>query len=152
KRAEAEADLQRREIARLMRISVLGELSGAIAHEINQPLTAILSNADAGRLLLAAGAPDLGTVAAILRDIGHQAARAGEVIRRLHTLLRKGDRRSDSIDMNALVGSTLAMLHSEFLDRRIRLDVALADRLPMTIGDPVQLQQVVMNLLMNAME
>jgi C4-dicarboxylate-specific signal transduction histidine kinase len=152
KRAEAEAELQRREIARLMRVSVLGELSGAIAHEINQPLTAILSNADAGRQMLADGTSRLDLIEEILHDIGREAARAGEVIRRLRTLLTRGEKRSDPIDVNGLVRSTLAMLHSELLDRRIRVDMAPADRLPMTIGDPVQLQQVIMNLVMNAME
>jgi PAS domain S-box-containing protein len=148
KRAEAEMEL----IARLMRVSVLGELSGAIAHEINQPLTAILSNADEAQEMLAGGSPHLGEVEKILRDIGQEATRAGEVIRRLRRLMTRGERRSDPIDVNALVRSTLAMLRSELLDRRIRVEVAQADRLPVTIGDPVQLQQVLVNLMMNAME
>jgi len=150
--AEAEAELQGREIAHLMRLSVLGELSGAIAHEINQPLGAILSNAEAARQVLAKSTPDLGMVSEILGDIVQDGIRAGEVIRRLRGLLRRGERKSDPVDMNALLESTLRMLRSELLDRRVRVGVTVADHLPTVVGDPVQLQQVLLNLLMNAME
>ncbi len=150
--AEAEAELQGREIAHLMRLSVLGELSGAIAHEINQSLGAILSNAEAARQVLAKSTPDLGMVSEILGDIVQDGIQAGEVIRRLRGLLRRGERKSDPVDMNALLESTLRMLRSELLDRRVRVGVTVADHLPTVVGDPVQLQQVLLNLLMNAME
>jgi PAS domain S-box-containing protein len=94
RRAEEEAALQRQEVAHLMRVSVLGELSGAIAHEINQPLTAIQSNAETGLDLLAEKAPDLDEVRDVLRDIVHDNRRAGEVIQRLRNLLKKGERAS----------------------------------------------------------
>lgn len=152
KAAEAEAALQRQEVAHLMRVSVLGELSGAIAHEINQPLTAILSNAQAALHLLAKNSPDLAEVREALQDIVHEDNRAGEVILRLRNLLTKGERKSEFIDVNHLVNSTIALLKSELIGRRIDVKVDLADDLPTTLGDPVQLQQILLNVLINAMD
>jgi signal transduction histidine kinase/ABC-type uncharacterized transport system substrate-binding protein len=152
KAAETEAALQRQEVAHLMRVSVLGQLSGAIAHEINQPLTAILSNAQAALHLLAEKSPDLAEIRDALQDIVHEDNRAGEVIHRLRNLLRKGEKKSEPVDVNSLVNSTLALLNSELISRRIDVKVDLAPVLPATSGDPVQLQQVLLNLLMNAMD
>jgi signal transduction histidine kinase len=150
--AEAEAAEQRQEVTHLMRVSVLGELSGAIAHEINQPLTAILSNAQAALHLLAQKSPDLAEVRDAIHDIVHEDNRAGEVIQRLRNLLRKGERKSEQIDLNDLVNSTIALLKNELIDRRIEVEIDLASGLPATAGDPVQLQQVLLNLFMNAMD
>ena len=152
KAAEAEAALQRQEVAHLMRVSVLGELSGAIAHEINQPLTAIQSNAETGLDLLAEKSPDLAEVRDVLQDIVDDNRRAGEVIQRLRDLLKKGERTSVPVDVNDLVNSTLALLNSELISRRINVKLDLATDLPATLGDPVQLQQVLLNLVMNAMD
>jgi PAS domain S-box-containing protein len=152
RRAEEEAALQRQEVAHLMRVSVLGELSGAIAHEINQPLTAILSNAQAALHLLEQNSPDLAEVRDALQDIVHEDNRAGEVIHRLRSLIRKGERKSEPVDVNELVNSTIALLHSELIGRRIEVKIDLASALPATSGDPVQLQQVLLNLVMNAMD
>jgi C4-dicarboxylate-specific signal transduction histidine kinase len=152
KDAESHAELQSRELAHLMRVAVLGELSGAIAHELNQPLSAILSNAEAARLLLAEDPPDLGEVADALDDIVDEDNRAGAVISGLRGLLRKGETRSETVHVNDLVESTVKLLHSELIGRRTRLKVKLAEDLPPAIGDPVQLQQVILNLVMNAME
>ncbi len=152
KAAENEAALQRQEVAHLMRVSVLGELSGSIAHEINQPLTAILSNAQAALHLLAQNSPDLAEVRDALQDIVHEDNRAGEVIQRLRNLMKKGERKSERVDVNDLVNSTIALLNSELIGRRINVTTDLADTLPATSGDPVQLQQVLLNLLMNAMD
>jgi PAS domain S-box-containing protein len=150
--AEAEAALQRQEVTHLVRVSTLGELSGAIAHEINQPLTAILSNAQAALHLLAQRSPDLTEVRHALEDIVDEDNRAGEVIHRLRTLLRRGESKSERIDINALVDSTLALLNSELISRRINVKIDLTKRLPEQLGDPVQLQQVLLNLIMNAMD
>ena len=150
--AEAEAAEQRREVAHLMRVSVLGELSGAIAHEINQPLTAILSNAQAALHLLEQKSPDLTEVRDAINDIVHEENRAGDVIVRLRNLLRKGERKSEPVELNELVRSTVALLHSELIGRRIEVKLDLASGLPLISGDPVQLQQVLLNLLMNAMD
>ena len=152
KGAEAEAELQRREVAHLMRVSVLGQLSGAIAHEVNQPLTAILSNAQAALHLLKQNSPDLAEVRDALQDIVSEDNRAGEVIQRLRNLLRKSETKSEAIDVNELVNSTIALLNSELIDRRINVKTDLATGLPATSGDPVQLQQVLLNLIMNAMD
>jgi len=110
------------------------------------------SNAEAARQVLAKSTPDLGMVSEILGDIVQDGIQAGEVIRRLRGLLRRGERKSDPVDMNALLESTLRMLRSELLDRRVRVGVTVADHLPTVVGDPVQLQQLLLNLLMNAME
>jgi C4-dicarboxylate-specific signal transduction histidine kinase len=152
KQAELEADLQRREVAHLMRVSVMGELSGAIAHELNQPLTAILSNAQAARLMLAGKPPHLSTIGDAIDDIVHESKRAGDVIGRLHGLLKKGDRKLELVDLNELIRSTIGLLHSELVGRRFRADLDLAEKLPPIAGDAVQLQQVLLNLVMNAMD
>ncbi|MGX1420143.1 signal transduction histidine kinase/ABC-type uncharacterized transport system substrate-binding protein [Bradyrhizobium elkanii] len=150
--AEAEAALQRQEVEHLMRVSVLGELSGSIAHEINQPLTAILSNAQAALHLMAQKAPDLAEVRDALEEIVHEDNRAGEVIRRLRSLLRKGERKAESVKLNDLINSTIGLLNSELIRRDVNVKLELADNLPMTSGDPIQLQQVLLNLVMNAMD
>jgi PAS domain S-box-containing protein len=152
KAAEAESTLQRQEVAHLMRVSALGELSGAIAHEINQPLTAILSNAQAALHLLPKNSPELAEVRDALQDIVHEDNRAGEVIRRLRNLLKKGETKCEPIDLNGLVNSTAALLNSEMVSRGISIKADLANDLPTTYGDPVQLQQVLLNLIMNAMD
>jgi signal transduction histidine kinase/integral membrane sensor domain MASE1 len=152
KLAEAEGDVQRQEIAHLMRVSMLGELSGGLAHELTQPLTAILSNAQAGKLLLTKGNKSLSEIGNILDDIIAEDERAGEVIHRLRSLLKKGEVKHEPIDMNELIASTLRLLHSELIDRRMSVNFDNAANLPATLGDPVQLQQTLLNLLMNAMD
>jgi len=136
----------------LMRVSALGELSGAIAHEVNQPLTAILSNAQAALYLLGQDSPDLAEVRDALLDIVQEDNRAGEVIHRLRSLLKKGETKSEPVDINELVNSTIALLRSELIGRRITVETDLADDLPTVSGDSVQLQQVLLNLIMNAMD
>ena len=152
KSAEAETALQRVEIEHLMRVSVLGELSGSIAHEINQPLTAILSNAQAALHLLAQNSPDLAEVRDALEDIVHEDNRAGEVIHRLRSLLKKGERKTEYVNINDLVRSTVSLLHSELIGRDISLRLDLDHAPFLTRGDFVQLQQVLLNLVMNAMD
>jgi signal transduction histidine kinase len=152
KSAEADADVQRQEIAHLMRVSMLGELSGGLAHELTQPLTSILSNAQAGKLLLAKGNKSLSEIRNIFDDIIAEDERAGEVIHRLRSMLKKGEVKHEPIDMNELIASTLRLLHSEIIDRRMSVSFDNAPNLPATSGDPVQLQQTLLNLLMNAMD
>lgn len=152
KASEQAADMQRREVAHLMRVSVMGELSGAIAHELNQPLTAILSNAEAARLLLAGTSPNLAEVGDAVGDIVHESKRAGDVIHRVRGLLKKDERPPEAIDLNALIRSTIELLHSELIARRFKVELQLAPDLPQTFGDAVQLQQVLLNLVINAMD
>ena len=150
--AEAEAALQRQELAHLMRVAVLGELSGSIAHEINQPLTAILSNAQAALHLLEQKSPDLKDIRDALEEIVHEDNRAGEVIHRLRHLLKKGEQKLESVNINDLVRSTTALLHSELIGRETAVGLDLENRLLLVTGDSVQLQQVLLNLVMNAMD
>lgn len=152
KRAEIDAACQRQEVAHLMRVSVLGELSGAIAHEVNQPLTAILSHAQAAQYLLSQSPPNLEEVRDALNDIVVEDNRAGEVIHRLRSLLRKGESRWERLDVNELVHKTVSLLRSEAIGRRIAIEVDVAANLPAAWADGVQIQQVLLNLLMNAMD
>jgi PAS domain S-box-containing protein len=152
KSAEAEVALQRLEVEHLMRVSVLGELSGSIAHEVNQPLTAILSNAQAALHLLAKDSPDLVEIRDALEEIVHEDNRAGEVIHRLRGLLKKGERRAEKVNINDLVRSTISLLNSELIGRNVNVRLDLEDRVFLTLGDSVQLQQVLLNLVMNAMD
>jgi len=150
--AEADAALQREEATHLMRVSTLGELSGAIAHEINQPLTAILSNAQAALHLLKQASPDLVEIREALQDIVHEENRAGEVIGRLRGLLTKGERRAEPVDINHLINSTINLLKHELIGRRIEVKLDLIPATPAISGDPIQVQQVLLNLMMNAMD
>lgn len=152
KAAESEVAHQRHELAHLMRVSMLGELSGGIAHELTQPLSAILSNAEAARILLTQKNPNIAEVVEVLDDIIGEDNRAGEVIRRLRGLLKKSEAKFESVDLNDLVTSTLRLLHNEQINRRVRVFVDLTSDIPLVSGDPVQLQQVLLNLLLNAMD
>ena len=152
KSAEAEIALQRLEVEHLMRVSVLGELSGSIAHEINQPLTAILSNAQAALYLLAQESPDLVEIREALQEIVHEDNRAGEVIHRLRGLLKKGERKAEDVNINDLVKSTISLLNSELIGRDINIELNLENKPLLARGDSVQLQQVLLNLAMNAMD
>jgi C4-dicarboxylate-specific signal transduction histidine kinase len=152
KATEYDLELQRQEVAHLMRVTALGELSGAIAHEINQPLTAILSNAQAALYLLAPESPNFTEIQGALEDIVHEDSRASEVIQRLRGLLKKGESKFESVDLNKLVDSTTALLRHQLIECRVTVETNLADNLPAVLGDPVQLQQVLLNLIMNSID
>jgi PAS domain S-box-containing protein len=148
--AELEAQQQRYELARLSRVTMLGELSGSIAHELNQPLTAILSNAQAAKRFLAQDNVDLKEVSEILADIVDQDHRAGEVIRRLRMLLKEGEVQQLRLDVNDVLEDGLKLIRNDLVNRGVALVPSLAPSLPAVIGDRVQLQQVLINLVMNA--
>jgi PAS domain S-box-containing protein len=150
KRAEADAQQQRLEVAHLSRVAMLGELSGALAHELNQPLTAILANARAAQRLLRLGSPDLDELRSILTDIADDDRRAGEVIERLRAFLRKGDLQPGRLNLNEVVTEVLGLVHSDLIQRGVTVDARLAVGLPAVFADRVQLQQVLLNLLLNA--
>lgn len=150
KLADLELERQRHEVAHLSRVVMLGELSGALAHELNQPLTAILSNAQAAQRFLAQEPVDLNELRAILDDIVAEDRRAGEVIRRLRELLSKGETQRHTLDINEMVSETLRLLRSDLTDQHISLATELDPALPLVRADGVQLQQVVINLLKNA--
>ena len=150
KRAELEADSHRRELAHLGRVATLGELSGTLAHELSQPLTAVLSNAQAARRLLDGDPPDVGQIREALDDIIRNDKRAGAVIERLRSLLRKGEAARQPVDLNEVTREILDLAYGELLLRRVAVTRRLNDRIPVVQGDRVQLQQVVLNLVMNA--
>jgi PAS domain S-box-containing protein len=146
---ERRAATQRDEIAHLSRVAMLGELSGSLAHELNQPLAAILSNAQAAQRLLARDPPQIQAVTEILADIVASDRRAGAVIERLRSMLRKEDAKHALLDLNHVAEESLRLMHSDLLDRRVSVDTCLAPNLPPVAGDRVQLQQVMLNLLIN---
>ena len=152
KAAEAEAELQRRELAHLMRVSQVGALSGGLAHELTQPLTAILANAQAARTMLSAKVPKLDDIASSLDDIISEDLRAGEVIQRLRTLLKNGKAEVEAVDIQDLINSTLRLLNNELISRNVKTKVMTPNGVSFVEGDPVQLQQVLLNLVMNALE
>ncbi len=150
KHAELDAAAQRQELAHLNRVLILGELSGALAHELSQPLTAILANAQAARRFLEHDPLDLPDLRATLDDIIKNDIRAGAVIERLRVLLKKGDSFLQPLNLNDVTREVLDLTHSDFLVRRISVTTRLASDLPPVLGDRVQLQQVLLNLVLNA--
>ncbi len=150
KAMEVEAARQRAELAHLSRVASLSALSGSLAHELNQPLAIILSNAQAAQRLLAAQPPDLAEVGDILADIVAEDRRAGEVIKRLRALLKGSEPDFQWLSLNGVVESVAALLRSELLGRHVVLTLQLADALPLVRGDRIPLEQVVLNLIANA--
>jgi C4-dicarboxylate-specific signal transduction histidine kinase len=152
RRAELEAKEQRLQLTHLTRVALLGQLSGALAHELNQPLTAILSNAQAAQHFLAADKIDPAELREILEDIVAEDKRAGEVIRRLRALFKKGETQFQLLDANDLVREALDLAHGDMVTRNIEISTDLSPRLPAVTADRVQMQQVLLNLLLNASE
>jgi PAS domain S-box-containing protein len=154
RRAEEEARRQREELAHALRVTTLGELAGSIAHEINQPLAAIMTNAQAARRLLSAGrmGGDMGEVAEALADVVADTRRAGEVIHHLRALFRKEDGEREAVDINALVDGVVNLSRGQIERHGIVIRRVLAKDLHPVFADPVQIQQVLLNLLVNASE
>jgi PAS domain S-box-containing protein len=152
KRAEQEALDARRELLRMDRLSRMGELSASLSHELNQPLTAILSNARAALRFLQAGKLDPGELEEILQDIVKDDKRAGDIIRSLRTLVTRDEGERETISINDVLHETVSLFRSEAIIRNIRIETDLADRLPLVDVNKVQIQQVLINLMMNAAE
>jgi len=148
--AELEADAQRRQLAHLSRVTTLGELSGALAHELSQPLTAVLTNAQAARHFLDRSPLNIEQLRGALDDIIRNDKRAGAVIDRLRALLRKGDSARQPLDVSEVAREVLDLVYGELTSRRIMVTTSLAPAIPLVLGDRVQLQQVVLNLVLNA--
>ncbi len=149
RRVERMTARQRDELAHLSRVAMLGELSGSLAHELNQPLTAILSNAQAAQRFLAQSPPRVDKLAEILTDIVKSDHRAGAVIQRLRSLLRKEDAQRLPLDTNEVVEESLRLMRSDFLYRHVTVSTDLDEELPAVSGDRNQLQQVLLNLVIN---
>jgi len=150
--AEQAEQAQRAELTRASRLAMAGELTGAIAHEINQPLGAILSNADAGDLMLDSGTDRRNELRAILADIRRDDLRASEVIRRLRDLLGKRELERKKLDLNDVVSDLESIMRAEAKRRDVALEIRRAPETLAIMGDRIQLQQVLINLALNAMD
>jgi len=150
--AEVQARQRMVELAHVNRFSTAGELTTSIAHEINQPLGSILTNAESAQVILKSPNPDIGELNEILDDIVRDDRRAGEVIRRMRSLLKKAPFELTNFDFNDLVRETLEFLMSLAIGRKVGLvSVITPDALPIR-GDSVQLQQVILNLVVNGID
>jgi two-component system sensor kinase FixL len=152
KQAELEAARQRMDLAHASRLTMVGELTASIAHEINQPLGAILSNAETADILLESKQPQLEEVQRILADIRKDDLRASETIRRVRELLRKRELELKPIDLNAVISDVLRLLDGETHRRGVEIEKQFVDALPAVRGDAIHLQQVLLNLILNGME
>ena len=153
RRTEEESRRQRDDLAHAQRVATLGELAASIAHELGQPLSAIMTNAVAGRRMLDTadrGSPD--AVREILVDVYEEANRGAQVIGHLRTLFRKASAERVGLDVNTVIESGVGLLRANLREKNVTIRFARNETLPRVLGDPVQLQQVVVNLVMNAGE
>ncbi|MDB5612246.1 MAG: sensor histidine kinase, partial [Bradyrhizobium sp.] len=140
------------ELAHVTRVTTLGELTASIAHEVNQPLAAVVANAEACLRWLGREIPDLDAARRSVEWIINDGNRASEVIRRVRALVNKTSVEKVPLDINDVVREVIALVQRELISHRISLQVELAPALPMILGDRVQLQQVIINLAMNGIE
>lgn len=152
RRSEMEGQRLRQDLAHVGRVSTMGELTASLAHELNQPLTAILSNAQAAQRILASDKADLADIRDILGDIVEDDKRAGDVIRRLRGFLKKSNLELSTLDIGELVSQVARLVSSDAILRNVSIRLELAPGLPPVCGDRVQLQQVILNLLMNGLD
>ncbi|HEX7780432.1 MAG TPA: PAS domain-containing protein [Vicinamibacterales bacterium] len=152
KRVQEEAERSRGELAHISRVTLLGEITASLAHELNQPLTAILANAQAARYRLGARRLSEAETDEILQEIVAASNRAGEVIRRVRGWLTRDQPVLQNLDVNQLVSDVERLLHSELIMRHVRLTLRLEPGLPAVSADRVQLQQVLLNLVLNGIE
>jgi signal transduction histidine kinase len=147
-----EAGRLRQELTHIGRVSALGELTASLAHELNQPLTAILNNAEVAQKFLEADAPNIVELRAIMKDIVADEKRAADVIRRVRVLVKKGELEHSPLDINDVVGEVAQLVKSDMASRHVPMSLDLASGLPRVRGDRVQLQQVVLNVVLNGIE
>jgi len=155
KRAEEERERLRQleaDLAHLNRLNIMGELTASIAHEVNQPLSGVVSNASAGLRWLAADTPNVGEAREDLRRILRDGKRAGEVIARIRALTKKAATAREKLDLNETIRDVLALVGNEAKKKSMRIQTRFADDLAPVSGDRVQLQQVLLNLVLNAIE
>ena len=142
----------RQEVAHVGRVSLMGQLASALAHEINQPLSAILRNAEAAELFLQSASPDLDEVRAILADVIKDDQRACAVIDRMRALLKRHELEVIRLDVGDVIGDVVTLTRADAVSRHVKLDVDIAGDLPPVRGDRVHLQQVLLNLVLNGMD
>jgi signal transduction histidine kinase len=152
RKMEVEADRLRAELSHMDRVSMMGVLTAGIAHEINQPLAAILSNAQAAVRFLTSDHPDLDEVKEALHDIITDDKRAGEIVHSIRDISGKYDRKREKMDFNETVREVVTLVKSEAVNRGVILSDNLQPHIPPVYGDRIQIQQVILNLLMNALE
>jgi two-component system sensor kinase FixL len=152
KQAEQENEQKRNELAYVARVSTMNQLASSLAHELNQPLGAIMRNAEAGELFLQDPSPDLDEIRAILADIRRDDQRAGAVIDRMRSQLKRREVEHNLLDLNLLAGEVIALVFPEADARKVRIVLNPVSSLPQVRGDRVQLQQVLLNILINAMD
>ncbi|OCK53941.1 PAS domain S-box protein [Bradyrhizobium sp. LMTR 3] len=150
--AERELRKAQAELAHMTRVTTLGELTTSIAHEINQPLAAIVTNGEACLGWLGRETPDLSAARCSVEWIIEDGIRASEVIRRIRALAKKGEIEMVPLDINDIVKEVIALLTRELVSHRVSLRTELEPTLPMILGDRVQLQQVITNLVINGIE
>jgi len=152
KNAEEALHRSQSQLAHVTRVTTLGEMAASIAHEVNQPLSAVTTNAEAGLRWLNRNVPDLGEVRSAIERIKSEAHRASEVIRRIRALSRKTDPKHIRIDLQDVLLESIALVRREVLRHRVNFDFTPVSEPMWVRGDKVQLQQVIINLLMNAMQ
>jgi PAS domain S-box-containing protein len=150
--AEKELRKAQAELAHVVRVTTLGELTASIAHEVNQPLAAVVANAEAALRWLDREIPDLGAARRSVEWIIDDGYRASEVVRRVRALAKKNDIDKAPLDLNQVVNEAVALVQRELASNRVSLRSELAPALPKIFGDRIQLQQVIINLLMNGIE
>ena len=149
--AELRLEETRSQVAHLGRVATIGELAAAVSHELKQPLASIRANAQAGALLLGKSPADIEQVINILNDIAGDSERAAEIIDQMRTLLRKAETVS-AVDLNEVARQAIRLLQRDATLRHTQLELVADPELPKVPGDPVQLQQVIINLLLNALD
>jgi PAS domain S-box-containing protein len=153
KEAELESARHRQELAHLSRVSILGELAGTLAHELNQPLAAILGNAQVGRRMMADPAPDLKELGAIFDDVADDAKRAGGIIHGMRAMFRKDPvTEPQPVDLNESVDQVLSLVHSEVVGRKAKVEFRPGSGLPPAAAGRVEVQQIILNLVLNGLD
>jgi PAS domain S-box-containing protein len=152
KLAEATLRATQSELARASRLATLGELTASIAHEVNQPLAAIIAQSDAARRWLGRVSPEVGEAARAIEGVSENARRARDVIARIRSLARKADNERELLDLNEIIREILALVDGELRQNSVTLRTDFDPTLPRIFGDRVQLQQVAVNLIVNGVE
>ena len=152
KKAEVELRQHREELAHVGRVALMGELAASLAHELNQPLTGIVTNAQAGQLFLDRGRWNAAVFREILQDIADDGKRAGEVIRSMRNMVKKGQLAWEILDLNDVVTKATRLANPDAVARGCRISVSLEANLPKIRGARIQLKQVLLNLIVNAFD